>query len=121
MSSANKAKGTRFESAITDHLSGRGMYARRLPRTGVNDVGDVEVRLSDAVVVLEAKATKQIDLAQFVKEASVEAENYAAKFKKAETYGAAVVKRRMKGTGQAYVVMELDEFMDLLVRVDHGG
>lgn len=121
MSAANKAKGTRFETAIVDHMSERGIYARRLPRTGVKDVGDVELRLGDVVVTLEAKATKQIDLAQFVREAEIEARNYADKFKHEETYGAAVVKRRMKGTGEAYVVMELDEFLDLVMRILNGG
>ncbi len=121
MSSANKAKGTRFETAITDHLAERGVYARRLPRTGVKDVGDVELRLGDTIVVLEAKAVKKVDLAQFVGEAAVEAENYAAKYGQPDTFGAVVVKRRMKGTGEAYVVMELDEYLDLLLRVLNGG
>lgn len=118
MSAAAKAKGSRFESQVCDTLQGMGVKAKRLPRAGVNDIGDAAFPLSKGTLVLELKARRQIDLAQFVRESLIESANYEAKYPaEAPAFGAAVVKRRQKGIDESYVVMQLDEFVQMLQEV----
>lgn len=103
--SASKAAGTRFESQAVEFLRGHGFpHAERRAQGGIHDKGDI------AGVVgwtLECKATKSIDLAGAVDEARVEAKNAGG-----GAY-AAIVKRRQKGTGEAYVVMPLSVFCQI--------
>lgn len=114
MSSAGKARGSRWEAAIEEHCNAAALKARRLPRAGVKDIGDVAIELRNGqVIVGEAKAEKAIRLAQYLKEAAIEADHYEEKYKVA-AYPMAVVKQRGKGTGQGYVVWELDEFINFL-------
>lgn len=118
MTAAAKAKGSRYESAVCDTLQGLGVKAKRLPRAGANDIGDAAFPLSNGTLILELKARKQIDLAQFVKESLIESANYEVKYPaEAPAFGAAVVKRRQKSIEESYVVMELSEFVDMLKSV----
>lgn len=101
MSAANKAKGTRFEREVADYLRIFFPKAERAPRWGSVDKGDL---VNTGPFTFECKAVRSIDLASFVDQANVEAKN-------ANTpYGVAVVKRRNKSIGDAYVVMDLDTF-----------
>lgn len=114
MSAAGKAKGSLFERQIEDHLNGSGVHARRLPRAGSKDIGDVAVELrSKHVLVLEAKNRKTADMAEWLREAEVEADNYEVKYA-AVTYPLVVTKTRQKGTGEARVTMTLDTLINLL-------
>lgn len=118
MTAAAKAKGSRYESETCQALQERGVRAKRLPRAGANDIGDAAFPLSKGTLVLELKARRQIDLAQFVKEALVESANYEHKYPaEAPAFGAAVVKRRQKSIMESYVVMELSEFVEMLQEV----
>ena len=102
----SKRKGTTFEVAVRDHLDGAGVAAFRTAPAGARDEGDLLVLDWDAI--LECKATKAIDLAGAVDEARIEAHHAHRRF------GIAVIKRRMASIGKAYVVMELDAFVDLM-------
>lgn len=113
MSTQGKIKGTRWENDIERYLNEVGLKARRLPRSGSKDIGDVAIELPDSVIVIEAKNVKAADMAQFLREAAVEADNYEAKYHKA-TLGVVVTKTRQKGTGEGRVVMTLDTFVELL-------
>jgi Holliday junction resolvase len=113
MSSANKAKGTRFESEIVDLLAEQ-FEAQRLPRTGVKDEGDVEVRFKSFRLVIEAKNHKGLSLADWIKQAEVEANNREAKLKDTACVPVVFAKRRGKGVANSYVVMDATEFMLLL-------
>lgn len=114
MSAAGKAKGSRFENDLEQTCNELGTKARRLPRAGVKDIGDVAIELKDgAVLVCEAKAEKTIRLAQYLKEAAVEADHYEDKYG-VVAYPVAVVKQRGKAITQAYVVWELYEFINFL-------
>lgn len=114
MSAANKAKGSRWETDIENYLNENGLHARRLPRAGVKDIGDVAITLSNGhAVVIEAKNTKVSDMAEFLRQAQTEAENYDNKYD-TTTYGVVVTKTRQKGTGEGRVVMSLDTFINLL-------
>lgn len=114
MSAANKAKGSRHEIESEFHANQSGLHARRLPRAGVNDIGDMAITLNDGeVIVCELKNTRAITLPEFLRQASVEADNYEAKYG-TTTYPVAVVKARGKGPGKAFLVWEVDEFYAFL-------
>lgn len=114
--SVSKGKGTRWESWVENYLNERGVAARRLARAGVKDIGDIAWPLrDDGVLVVEAKARRATDLATWVAEAELEAQHYNDKHPgDGQTFGVVVSKRRGKSTGQAYVVIELDTFRDLI-------
>ena len=115
MSQYNKAKGSRFEIDIEDYLNSHGVRARRLPRAGAKDIGDVAFEAKACDIVIEAKNVKDAasQMAQFLREAEVEASHYEDKFD-TPTLGVVITKTRQKGAGQARVVMELDTFISLL-------
>jgi len=109
MTNANAAKGKRWEKAVLDFL--RALFGRarvlRPHQEGFIDVGDLHL---DAFA-LQLKDEARITLASYVDDAEKQA-------KAAELpFGAAVVKRRGKGTGRAYVVMSLDTFARVAERL----
>jgi hypothetical protein len=107
---ASKARGTAWETAICKYLQENGVpYAERRALNGKLDRGDVAGIPS---VVLEAKATKALALAQFMDEAETERVNDKAK------YGAVVFKRRQKNVSQAAVILPLWQFVDLLKQAE---
>lgn len=113
MSSANKRKGSLFEADLESYLNESGLKARRLPRSGSKDIGDVAVELAQSVLVIEAKNVKKPDMAQFLREAAVEADHYEEKYGVA-TLGVVVSKTRQKGIGDARVTLTVDTLVELL-------
>ena len=113
MSMYNKVKGTRFETQLEDYLNNAGVSARRLPRAGTKDIGDVSVTIKDFVIVIEAKNVKKQEMGEFLRQADVESDNYEAKYGVA-TVPVVVTKTRGKGAGEARVTMTLDTLLDLL-------
>jgi hypothetical protein len=113
MSSANKARGTRYEREIVDYLS--PMFdTQRLPRTGAKDEGDVEVRFNNFRLIIEAKNHKALALADWLKQAEVEANNREDKLTDTACVPVVFAKRRGKGTANSYVIMDAEEFTLLL-------
>lgn len=128
MSAANKARGTLYESQIAQYLQEQNVRAKRLPRTGVNDIGDVAFPIDtysgrqsagdEVVIVVEAKNRKAMDLPTWIAESELEAQHYADKYPAdGETIPIVVHKRRGKGVHQSYVTMSLDTLVDLLRQV----
>jgi Holliday junction resolvase len=114
MSAYNKAKGSKFESDLESHCNDSGLHARRLPRAGAKDIGDVSITLnSRAVIVVEAKNVAKENMADFLRQAEVEAEHYEEKYKSA-TYPVVAVKARTKHVSQARVTMTLETLITLL-------
>ena len=114
MSAANKAKGSRWERDLEEFLNGCGVKARRLPRAGSKDIGDVAIELkSGRVIVIEAKDVKAANLAEFLRQAHLEAAHYGAKYD-VDTYGVVAQKTRMKGVGGGRVTLTLDTLVELL-------
>lgn len=114
MSSYNKAKGSKFETDIENYTNENGLKCRRLPRAGAKDIGDAAIELRNGhVIVIEAKNTAAVNMAQYLREAEVEAEHYDQKYNKT-TYGVVVHKTRGKSIGKARVTMELDTLINLL-------
>jgi Holliday junction resolvase len=115
MSAANKAKGSKFEIDVENYLNDSGVKARRLPRSGSKDIGDVSVTLSTGkVIVLEAKNVKTANMKEFLRQAEVEAENYEAKYG-AVTYPMVVQKARQQPISEGRVTMTLDTLVNLLM------
>lgn len=130
MSNPSKQRGTAWETGLVKYLREQGLDADRLRQTGKNDEGDIAlragsqfkvVRAEDGVpsgiygpkrFILEAKNTARMNLAGWIGEAEVEAENYA-KHRALDTPPGFVVayKRRNHSTGQSYIITTLDEWL----------
>jgi hypothetical protein len=106
--SANRARGTRAESAVVAYLREAGaIHAERRSLNGANDRGDVA---GIPGVVIEVKDHARISLAEFVDEAERESWNGPV-----PEVGVAWIKRRGKGSpGEWYVAMTGDTFRHLL-------
>ena len=77
MSAANKAKGSSFEIQTETYLNDQSLKAKRLPRSGRNDIGDVSLTMkSGNVLVLELKNVASVNMKEFLRQADVEADNY---------------------------------------------
>ena len=108
MSNPSKRKGTAWETKIVDYLKDNGWDARRKPQTGTADEGDISIEEIDWLVI-EAKAAKSHELAAWVDEANVEAENAHARI------GVVWAKRRGRtSAGGGYVVMDGDSFAEIV-------
>lgn len=106
MTNPSKRKGTAFEVSVRDYLYEHGIRAYRPAPAGIRDEGDIHVPDWDAI--LECKATKGLDLAGATLEAQIEASHAKAR------YGIAIFKRRQANVSKSYVVLELDQFVDLM-------
>mgnify|MGYP006267635049 CR=1 FL=1 len=115
MSTANKRKGSQWETDLVKYFRSKGHKATRLARTGRNDEGDVELETGTYVFVVEAKNAARIDLAGWTKEAAIEAVNWDKHrdYGHAEAIPVVVVKRRNSRTSKAYVVMELENWLQI--------
>jgi glycosylphosphatidylinositol transamidase (GPIT) subunit GPI8 len=104
-----KAKGTAWESALVGYLrEHHNPGAHRNVQMGSRDIGDVDGYYLHA---LEAKAEKAITLADYIAQANREAIHAGMPF------GCAVVKRRMKGVQDGYVVRDVRTDVRLLNRM----
>ena len=115
MSSASKRKGSQWERDLEEYLNASGLKARRLPRAGSKDIGDVAVPAKDYDIVVEAKNVRNAwgSMAQFLREADVEAENYSEKYDM-PTIGVVATKTRQAGPGEGRIVMTVHQFINLL-------
>jgi hypothetical protein len=114
LSHPNKVRGTRWEVAVRDYLREKhynlGVENEEdIERTGAvhgqNDRGDIRGLRR---WVIECKDEQKIDLPQYIREAKVEKDNASA------WWYAVVVKARRKSVSDAYVVMDLAQFVSIL-------
>ncbi len=112
--SANKARGTRAETAVVDYLRTRGATnAERRALRGKHDRGDVTGLPS---VCIEVKDCARITLSEFVDEAEREGSNAPVP----DMVAAAWIKRRGKGSpADWYVAMTGAQFVTLLVEAGY--
>ncbi|MFB7479524.1 hypothetical protein ACFUEM_08760 [Streptomyces anulatus] len=109
MANASKAKGTTWESALVAYLrEHHNPGARRNVQMGAKDIGDIDGYYLHA---LEAKAERTITLSSYIAQANKEAVHAG------QPYGCAVVKRRMKGTADGYVVRDVATDVRLMNRM----
>ena len=114
MSSANKRKGSRWETDLEDFYNENGLKARRLPRAGNKDIGDVAIELRNRhVVVVEAKNVRANKVQEWLAEADVEADNYQDKYD-TPCYGVVVRKTPGKGGAGGVVMMTQETLLNFL-------
>ena len=121
MSAQNKQKGSRWERDLEEYLNSAGVKARRLPRAGSKDIGDVAIELkSGRVIVIEAKDVKVPNMADWLRQAHLEAAHYGDKYD-VDTYGVVAQKTRMKGTGAVSARMRVLSLSSLPQPSSSGG
>ena len=126
--SANKRRGTAFETEVATFLRSHGLRrAERRALSGTKDRGDIA---NVPGWVLECKNAVRMELATWIDEAKSEAAN-EDEFQAAivedddsipawlapvlrPSRWAVIMKRRGKNVGRAYVVMELEHFCALV-------
>jgi len=114
MSAQNKRKGSLWEADLENYYNMEGFKARRLPRAGAKDIGDIAIELTNNhVVVVEAKNVKANDVLQWLREADIEAEHYSQKYD-VPTYGIVVRKTRGANAKGAVVMMSQETLQNLL-------
>jgi Holliday junction resolvase len=112
VSAANKRKGAGFELGILKWLRSKGVSAERLRLAGKDDEGDIVAIVAGQPYVFELKATIKMDLPQFWREATLEAANYAkARNLDAVPPAYVIVKRRMAGLEQSWVIQDLEQWL----------
>ncbi|MFE5093264.1 hypothetical protein ACFRCI_23605 [Streptomyces sp. NPDC056638] len=105
----SKQKGTAWESLIVGYLrEHHDPTTHRNVQMGAKDIGDIAGYYLHA---LEAKAEKEIKLPSYIAQANREAVNAG------EPFGCAVVKRRMKGVADGYVVRDVATDVRLMNRL----
>lgn len=110
LTNKSKAKGTSWETLITNVLSGRGFRARRQALSGAEDKGDIE--LLDIPMIIEAKNCKTMKLAEWVDEAEIEAQNAGM------IWGVVWHHRPRKASPEdGYVTMRGETFLRLLSEI----
>ena len=112
----HRARGASWETEITNYARKKGHDAERIARRGSKDEGDVVCKGSffGNLAIIEAKAPGldgKIDLPGWLREAHVEADHYAEArgLDRNAILAAVVIKARGKSTGEAYVVLRLDD------------
>lgn len=112
MANKNGRKGSLFETTVLKWLRSKNVMAERLTKAGAKDEGDIVVIANGKTYILELKATKALKLPEFWNEAVVEAKNYAdarSISEVPESY--VIIKRRMAGINQAWVVQDFDQWI----------
>jgi len=106
MTNPNKAKGSKWELDVAKYFNERGYpeVERRYGAGATLDKGDIN-GVKDTVV--EAKNWAKITLSTIIDEALVEQKNAKKRF------GISVIKRRNRNVKEAYVVMTLEQWIDL--------
>ena len=118
MITKNKRTGSEWETRVLKYLRGRKISAERGANTGAKDEGDLWFRHGrwDIPFVIECKAEKAMNLSGYVTEAKVEAKNWVENRDNEDLpYPIVVIKRRNHPVNKAYVVMELDDFAELIL------
>jgi hypothetical protein len=106
LTNPNKAKGSKWELDVAKYFNERGFpdVERRYGAGATLDKGDIN-GVKDTVV--EAKNWAKISLSTIMDEALVEQKNAKKRF------GISVIKRRNRNVKEAYVVMTLEQWIDL--------
>jgi hypothetical protein len=111
MTNVQKVKGDVFERLVRDHAEARGFRAERTRAGYARDAGDVHL-LTDAgrvLATLQAKNHRTWCLAEWLRELAEQRTEAKA------LHAALVIKRRgVADPGQSYVVLTLDNYLDLL-------
>jgi hypothetical protein len=113
VSNPQKAKGTRWETAVERFLTANGVKAYKPRQAGFLDKGDIIA----SPFTLQAKDYRDVvtALRNGVEGAQVQRVNAG------EPFAAAVVKRARKPVEEAYLVMRLGDLPDLIRAIAEGN
>ena len=111
MASANKRKGTEWESAVRDFLLSHGIPARRVAQTGQLDTGDIH-----GIDPFVGQAKNWATLAEALNEGLKGAKVQAARVHP-DALPVVFVKRRGKGTADGYAVMDIATYARVNARL----
>lgn len=112
MANKNGRKGSLFETTVLKWLRSKNVVAERLTKAGAKDEGDIVVMANGKTYILELKATKALKLPEFWNEATIEAKHYAEARSLSEVPPSyVIVKRRMAGIDQAWVVEDFNQWI----------
>ena len=101
-----------FETTVLKWLRSKSVVAERLTKAGAKDEGDIVVMVNGKTYILELKATKALKLPEFWSEAVIEAKHYAeARSLSVTPPSYVIIKRRMGGINQSWVVEDLDQWI----------
>lgn len=113
--------GKAYETELMRYMRDQRFDVERLRLSGAEDEGDLVLKTggNTYTYVIEAKRTKALDLAGWVKEASIERLNYATHRNIPEEsvrfpFFVVIHKAKGKGIGQSYVTTTLDEWLGRL-------
>lgn len=112
MSAANKARGAKFEIDVLKYFRSRGLDVERLRLAGRADEGDIVWKDGGLPFIFELKNEKAMNLTNYVRQAEVEARNYAEQRNIPMPHFAAIVKKRMAPVAEAFVVIPLAEYIN---------
>lgn len=114
MSSPQKAKGTRWESAVTDFLRAAGLRAYKPRQEGLDDVGDIHA--GPAVVQAKDWRSWESAIREGLDGAVRQAAAWDARLRGAgaPSMPVAVVKRARRPVGDSYAVLRLSDLALLL-------
>lgn len=110
MSNPNKAKGTRWEVAVRDYFKEHGVNAYRPAQEGFKDVGDLH-----GVSPFAVQCKDWRDVTSAIREGLDGAQKQADNA--GERYGVVIVKRARKPVSEAYAVLRLADFVDIVQRL----
>lgn len=114
----NKAKGAKWELDLLEYFRNLHLTAERMRLTGKHDEGDLMVYIDgQTVLIVEAKNEQSFKPGTWIAEANTEATNWAASRKSTlDVVPLVIAKRRNSSTHKAYVIMELDTFMERIIK-----
>lgn len=128
MANRNKARGTFFETAVLNYLKDRGFgKVYRTPQAGIYDTGDINgITSGSAEVIIQCKNRKEFDLSGWLNDTVAQADVRAKQLDPnmaVPVNGALIVKRPKVGEktlGETYVVMRLEDFVDILKEANYS-
>lgn len=107
MSNSNKARGTAFERAVRRFLLDHHIDAYKPAEQGLEDSGDIH---GVTPFVVQAKDWHHVTSAINAGLAGAAKQKQVA----GELYGAAIVARRDRPVREAYVVLTMEDFVDII-------
>jgi hypothetical protein len=114
-SRANKRKGTQWETDLVEYFRSKELIAERLRLSGTYDEGDLWFLSKQIYFVVEAKNEKGFKPGPWIQEAVLERDNWK---KRRKNFGRVIplviAKRRQSNVSKAFVIIQLDEFMELV-------
>jgi hypothetical protein len=114
-SRANKRKGTQWEVDLIDYFRSKELISERLRLSGNYDEGDLWFLNRQVYFVVEAKNEKGFKPGPWTQEAVLERDNWKKRRKNnGRVIPLVIAKRRQSNVSKAFVIIQLDEFMELI-------